>query len=166
MGKAVDETAVHRIVLSGKPIEQYGLSMYGLPMRQYEEWAKCKNVWLARQSTFPVFCVSLPFLDAIFALDMDAIERTGQPEGWLYNIMYCLGLSLRLGDDCVREQKIHIVPDDEELTKCALGGHLALSNENSLAGKAFLNIARRIGGESVPILKMEKKKFFGGLIKK
>ena len=82
--------------------------------------------------------------------------------------MIAKGLMMNV-DECIDTLGVPIlgiVPDDEELTKCALGGHLALSNENSLAGKAFLNIARRIGGESVPILKMEKKKFFGGLIKK
>lgn len=153
MGKAVDETAVHRMVLSGKPIEQYGLAMYGLPMRQYEEWAKYKNVWLSRQSTFPVFCVSLPFLDAIFALDMDAIERTGQPEGWLYNIMYCLGLSLRLGEDCVREQKIHIVPDDEEQKLKCIRVHLDGGAEVDITSSQFNKIRKIVAwanGEKLP----------------
>lgn len=119
MKKAVDEAAVHSLVLLGKPIQKHGLEMWGLPMRQYEEWAKCKNVWLTRQSTLPVFCIQLSFLDAMFRLDIEAIKQTGKPAGWLYNIMYCLGLSLRFGEDCVKEQKIHIVTsDDEEKLKC------------------------------------------------
>ena len=124
MAKAVDEAAVHRAVLCGEAIEKNGLRMWGIPMRQYEKWAKCKNVWLARQSTFPVFCIQLPFLDALYALDLEAISQTGQPIGWLYNIMYALGLSLRLGDHCVKEQKIHIVVDEETGKLTCLRVHL------------------------------------------
>lgn len=114
MSKAVDETAAHKAALFGEPIQQYGLSLWGISMRQYEEWAKCKKVWLSRQSTFPVFCISLPFLNALFALDMDAIQRTGNPVGLMYTIMYGLGLALRLGEDCVRDGKIYLSVNEQE----------------------------------------------------
>ena len=153
MSNAVNETAVHRAVLRGKPIELYGLTMWGLPMRQYEEWAKCKNVWLSRQSTFPVFCVSLPFLDAMFALDIDAVSRTGQPEGWLYNIMYALGMALRLDEDCVKEQKIHIVADEEAGVLNCLRVHLPNGEVVDITSGQFNKIRKVVAwanGDKLP----------------
>lgn len=110
----VDKTAVQNAALNNETIEKYGLTFYGLKMRQYEEWAEYKNVWLSRQSTLPVFCVSYPFLQAIFLLDMKAIEETGKPAGLLYRIMYCLGMALGFDENCVREQRIYIVPEEDE----------------------------------------------------
>lgn len=114
MSKAVDETAAHKAALFGEPIHQYGLDLWGLSMRQYEEWARCKKVWMARQSTFPVFCITMSFLDALFALDMDAIDRTGNPAGLMYTVMHGLGMALRLGEDCIRDEKIYLSINEEE----------------------------------------------------
>ena len=113
MEKSVNQSAAHRAVFSGEPIEKYGLRLWGLTMRQYEEWAKCKNVWLARQSTFPVFCITLSFLDALFALDMSAIDNTGKPAGFLYSAMLCLGMALRMDENCVRDGHIYLSAEEE-----------------------------------------------------
>ncbi len=113
MDKAVNESFVQKSVLLGEPIERYGLKFHGIKMSKYEEWANCKKVWLSRQSTFPVFCIMSPFLEAIFKLDMDAIERTGKPAGLLYTIMYCMGLALGMGSDCVHEERIKIAANPE-----------------------------------------------------
>lgn len=114
MGKAVTETAARKAALGGKAIEIQGLKFRGIPMGRYEEWAGCKNVWLARQSTFPVFCITLPFLDALWALDMNAIEQVGKPAGLIYRIMYGIGLAMGLNDDCVRDGHIGVKIDEQE----------------------------------------------------
>ena len=114
MEQAVTESAAHRMSLLGKPINLYGLNLWGITMGRYEEWARYKNVWLARQSTFPVFCISVSFLEALFLLDMDAIEKAGKPAGFLYNIMYCLGMALRLNENCVHDGDIFISADEND----------------------------------------------------
>ena len=96
MGNAVTKNLAHRAVLEGEPIELYGLKLWGIPMRRYEEWAKCKIVWLARQSTFPVFCISMSFLDALIALDIQAMDETGAPAGYMNRILYGLRMALRM----------------------------------------------------------------------
>ena len=53
-----------------------------------------------------------------------------------------------------------LVPDDEELLISALKGELAVSNDQSRAGKAFSNIAARLDGVNVPIMDLEEKKSF------
>ena len=66
-------------------------------------------------------------------------------------------------DDCVdmlQVPVIGIVPDDEELIVSALKGEIAVSNENSRAGRAFLNIAARILGEEVPVMDFDEKEGF------
>ena len=113
MGKAVTETAARAAVLKGESIELYGLKLRGIPMGRYEEWAACKNVWLARQSTFPVFCVAYPFLEALWALDMDAIEKVGKPVGFLFRAMQGIGLALGFDGDCVRDSNISASIDEQ-----------------------------------------------------
>ncbi len=66
-------------------------------------------------------------------------------------------------DDCVDMLQVPvlgIIPEDEELMISALRGKLAISNENSKAGKAFLNIAARISGKEAPIMEFEEKDGF------
>ncbi len=70
-------------------------------------------------------------------------------KGIMMNVDECM--------DILSIPMLGIVPDDEELISSALKGTLAIENENSMAGKAYLNIAKRICGESIPILKMEKQ---------
>lgn len=62
-----------------------------------------------------------------------------------------------------------IVPDDEQIVVATNNGE-PLVGSDSLAGKAYLNIAKRILGEDVPFLNLESKKgllsFIGDLFKK
>ena len=113
MSDAVTKNAAHRAVFEGKPIELYGLKLWGIPMRQYEEWAKCKNVWLARQSTFPVFCISMAFLDALLALDLKAASEVGAPAGHINKILYGMALALRMDASSLNERNLTISIDEE-----------------------------------------------------
>jgi septum site-determining protein MinD len=59
---------------------------------------------------------------------------------------------------------IGIVPDDEEVVSSTNRGLPIVLNGKSRAGQAFRNIARRLGGESVPFLELEEQGgFFGRL---
>jgi septum site-determining protein MinD len=64
-----------------------------------------------------------------------------------------------------------IVPDDESIVTSTNRGEPASMAENSRAGQAFRNIARRLNGEEVPFLNLDDeptgflsrlKKLFGG----
>lgn len=50
-----------------------------------------------------------------------------------------------------------IVPDDEHVIKAANSGEPTVMNPNSRAAIAYRNIARRILGDSVPLMPMEEK---------
>lgn len=118
--------------------------------------------------TLPEFTALRDGDRAITAMEKKGIEDIRLILNRIRPEMIEKGLMMNV-DECIDTLGIPIlgiIPDDEELTKAALSGQLALSDENSLAGKAFINIAKRISGQQVPVLKMEKKRFFARLIKK
>lgn len=69
---------------------------------------------------------------------------------------------------------IGIIPEDTGIITSTNKGDPIVNDENSLAGRAYNNVARRIIGEDVPFLNLEEdrgvlakvKKFFSGLIGK
>lgn len=72
-------------------------------------------------------------------------------------------------DDCVdmlQVSVIGIIPDDDELIASSLTGTLAVSDENSIAGRALLNITSRLLGEEVPVMDFDEKESFLKRLKK
>jgi septum site-determining protein MinD len=66
--------------------------------------------------------------------------------------------------DILSIRLLGVVPEDEQiLISSNRGTPVVLDHQKSLAGDAFHNIARRITGEKVPILKMEQR---GGVFKR
>ncbi|HHW30304.1 MAG TPA: septum site-determining protein MinD [Clostridiaceae bacterium] len=71
--------------------------------------------------------------------------------------------------DILAVDLIGVVPDDEKIVISTNRGEPAVTDERSLAGQAFRNIARRINGEEIPISVFENgdnffvklKKLFG-----
>ena len=58
-----------------------------------------------------------------------------------------------------------VVPDDEEIIVAANKGDYVSSTEKSVAGQAYRNIAKRLQGENVDLVKLEKS-FFQKLFSK
>lgn len=132
----------------------------------FEYATECADMALV--VTLPEFTALRDADRAITAMEKKGIEDIKLILNRIRPEMIAKGLMMNV-DECIDTLGIPIlgiVPDDEVLTKAMLAGGLALSEEDSLAGKAFLNVAKRIGGENVPALKMERKKFFAGLIRK
>ncbi len=59
-----------------------------------------------------------------------------------------------------------VVPDDESIITSTNEGEPVSMKENSLAGQAYRNIARRLRGEEVPFLDLEEKTTLFGRLKK
>lgn len=59
-----------------------------------------------------------------------------------------------------------VVPDDEQVVISTNRGEPAVNNEGSVSGQAFMNIARRITGEDVPIMEFDTQKGFMEKLKK
>ena len=80
----------------GEPLEWNGLLLYPVTMSHYEEFLDVKNAWLARQSSFPVRYMAMPFLSAVWAMDVDFAKSDGKLIGLFERIIRFLYLSLRL----------------------------------------------------------------------
>ena len=52
------------------------------------------------------------------------------------------------------------VPDDEKVVTSTNRGEPVVGNEDSLAGRAYMNVVRRILGEDVPFMDLRKDSFF------
>ena len=61
--------------------------------------------------------------------------------------------------DILAVELLGVVPDDENIVVATNNGE-PLAGDNSLAGQAYMNICRRIMGESIPFLNLEDKKGF------
>ncbi|WP_026526582.1 septum site-determining protein MinD [Butyrivibrio sp. VCD2006] len=59
--------------------------------------------------------------------------------------------------DILAVELLGVVPDDESIVIATNNGE-PLAGDNSLSGQAYMNICRRILGESVPFLKLEERK--------
>jgi septum site-determining protein MinD len=78
------------------------------------------------------------------------------------------GDMLAIGDvlDVLMIKLIGIVPEDEQVLISTNRGLPAALANGSLAGQAFRNIARRISGEEVPFLSLERERGLVGWFKR
>lgn len=61
---------------------------------------------------------------------------------------------------------IGVIPEDTGIITSTNKGEPIVNNEKSLAGQAYMNIARRIKGEEVPLLDIDQPTTFFGKVKK
>ena len=61
---------------------------------------------------------------------------------------------------------IGIIPEDTGIITSTNKGEPIVNDEKSLAGKAYLNVAKRINGEDVPFLDIDEPKGFAAFVAK
>ena len=61
---------------------------------------------------------------------------------------------------------IGIIPEDTGIITSTNKGEPIVNDEKSLAGKAYMNVARRINGEDVPFLNIDEPKGFAAFVAK
>lgn len=86
-------------IVKGLPIRECGLDFFPITMEHYEDFIQCKEAMVIRQSTLPVRYVSMDYLSAIFALEVDALRESGghfSGGGLFAKLMQLLGMSLRI----------------------------------------------------------------------
>lgn len=75
-------------------------------------------------------------------------------------------MSVEQVEDILSCQKIGIIPEDTGIITSTNKGEPIINNEKSLAGRAYLNVARRINGEDVPFMDLSEPKTFVAKFKK
>lgn len=89
-------------IRKGLPIEALGLQFYPITMADYEEFLECKNALAIRLTSLAkinIEYLSMPFLSALWAMDLDSVKATGKAIGMFERVIRLLYLSLRLGYD-------------------------------------------------------------------
>src|SRR5574344_714564 len=61
---------------------------------------------------------------------------------------------------------IGIIPEDTGIITSTNKGEPIVNDENSMAGKAYLNVAKRIKGDEVPFINLDEQKGFAAFIEK
>ena len=68
-------------------------------------------------------------------------------------------------EDVLRIKKVGIIPDEEKMVDYTNKGEPIVLSNNSNAGQALMNIAKRLLGEDIPFDELEDKKgFFSRLL--
>lgn len=83
----------------GEPITESELIFYPIQMAYYDEFIRCKDAILLRQASLPVRYLSMNYLSALFAMELDAVKSKKQSLGMFFRAMSILHLSLRIGFD-------------------------------------------------------------------
>nr|DAU13426.1 MAG TPA: hypothetical protein [Caudoviricetes sp.] len=83
----------------GEPITESELIFYPITMDCYDEFIRCKDAIILRQASLPVRYLSMSYLSALFAMEIDAIKNEQQSTGMFFKVMLMLHLSLRIGFD-------------------------------------------------------------------
>lgn len=87
------------LIRKGEPIAESELTFYPITMDYYDEFIRCKDALLLRQASLPVRYLSMNYLSALFAMEIDAIRANQPSAGMFQKAMLILHLSLRIGFD-------------------------------------------------------------------
>lgn len=119
--------------------------------------------------------VTTPGIAAVRDADrvIGLLELAGVKEQWLILNRIRMDM-IKKGDmlnidniiDILGIGTIGLVPEDEEVLASGMRGTMAVGAEGSRAGEAFMNIARRLCGESVPIVDLEDRRGLAQKFKK
>lgn len=118
----------------GEPIRECGLDLFPITMDHYEDFIQCKDALTLRLSSLPVRFVSMDYLSAVFALELEAIRNgtSGSAGGFFFRLMRLFGLSLRIEvsaellNDCVFyrvDGQKNVTIDHLELTQTGADGN-------------------------------------------
>ena len=68
--------------------------------------------------------------------------------------------------DILSCELIGVIPEDTGIITSTNRGEPIVNDENSMAGKAYINVAKRIKGEDIPLLDINEPKGFAAIIAK
>ncbi len=97
-----------------EPIKVDGLTLYPIYVRDWRRFEAAKTSLLIRQGSLPVEYAVMRYLSALYAMDRDAYDDTGQPLGFIHGVITLLALAMRLPVDVmVRQTQIKVSEQNE-----------------------------------------------------
>jgi len=100
-----------------QPIEISGLCLYPVTVDEYEEFSQARQAIEFVQQSLPVTYISMPLLQAYYAVDIESVADQQLPSGLLARAMLFLALALRIGtgespEARIRRFRIKTSPSD------------------------------------------------------
>lgn len=110
------------LIRENKEIELEGIRFYPIKVRELDELNAVRAAVEVMQSRFPVRYAVMPLLQALYAMDYDAVISGASPVGLFAQTVLFLALCLRHKADCphndrIAENGLQILCDSEEPRK-------------------------------------------------
>ncbi len=96
-----------------EPVDMEGLRLWPIRVGEYDEFLMASPAIDFLQQSLPVALMSMPLLQAYYAIDVESVIDEQLPYGFLSRAMLFLALALRLGEGMEPERRIgllHPVP--------------------------------------------------------
>ncbi|MFR5026480.1 MAG: hypothetical protein ACLTC3_10085 [Evtepia gabavorous] len=74
-------SAIRRAIRRDEPVVVDGITLYPIRVAEYEEFLTARPAIEVMQRTFPVRLLSVPLLQALYTMDLEAVEA-GQAPLW------------------------------------------------------------------------------------
>ena len=99
------------------PVETDGVTLYPVTVGEYDAFNQARPAIEFVQQSLPVAYVSMPLLQAFYAIDIESLKNDKLPSGMLARSMLFLALALRLGrgepiENRLRRFKVRVSPSD------------------------------------------------------
>lgn len=96
-----------------EPITIEGFTLYPILMSDYRRFMAARSVLLIRQGSLPAEYAVMRYLNALYAMDYDAVKETGKPAGFIAGALEMLAMAMRFPVSAfVRRTMIRTSPQD------------------------------------------------------
>ena len=97
---------IKKAIRQYKEINVDGLTLYPVKVAYFDDFQMARLALEAMQQSFPVALISMPFLQAVYQMDLEAYE-SGQPVPGLFSsALLGLSFALRLGEGLTPEKRM------------------------------------------------------------
>lgn len=100
--------AIQKAVRKNEPIEMDGLTFYPILVSEMDDFNEARSAIELMQQSLPVTYAVMPMLQALYALDTDALRDTGHKTGLFARAVLFLALSLRLGQGMTWKERMDL----------------------------------------------------------
>lgn len=121
---------IQKAIRTYKPIEADGITLFPIPVREYNEYLMARPALEVLHQSLPVAMLRIPLLAALYRMDYEATQNGEPITGLFASALMGLALALRLGQGQNPQKRIEqfqvVVDRDAPETligvRCVLGG--------------------------------------------
>lgn len=118
----MDNISIYREAIDNdEPITIDGFTLYPIKVSEYRLFEAANSALLIRQGSLPVEYAVMNYLQALYAMDHDAVIKTNQTLGFIPAVITMLALAMRFPAGALLKQtRIKVSETDERKLECLL----------------------------------------------